>query len=284
MFDDEQPRYPEQPKPSGRGRGPLGGVLVMLAVAAAKFKALLAVALSFKWIFLGSKLLLSFGSMFLSIWLYAVLFGGVKIAVVFVLMILVHELGHFLTWRNYGIPARLPLFLPGFGAVTIAPGAGGTPAQNTAASIAGPIFGVGAAAVCWAYGAATGEAFWYAAAYIGFFLNFFNLMPVPMLDGGAIAAAIDARLWFLGLPLFVLWMIFVAHFSGFSIIFTALIAFYAIPRMIAVWNGQIDPRSSGLTTPQRILTAVAYFGLALIAIAGALQTSHDAVVRHAALQ
>ena len=114
MADDEDRL--RQPR-SGKGaRNAAGGIAVGLAVLAAKAKALLALVLSFKWLFLGSKLVLSFGSMFLSIAIYAGLFGGLKIAVVFVLMILVHELGHYLTLRNFGVPVRLPLFIPLFGA------------------------------------------------------------------------------------------------------------------------------------------------------------------------
>jgi len=114
--------------------GAAGGILVALGLAAAKFKTLLALALSFKWLLIGPKLL-SVGSMFLSVWLYAELFGGWKIGIVFVLMILVHELGHYFTWRNYGVKASLPMFIPGFGAFVSAP-ATGTPAQNTAAAMA----------------------------------------------------------------------------------------------------------------------------------------------------
>ena len=261
-----------QPRQGNRGaRRALGGAVVGLGLLAAKFKTLLALALSFKWLFLGGKLLLSFGSMFVSIALYAGLFGGWKIGIVFVLMILVHELGHFLTWRSFGVAARLPVFIPGLGAFVSAPGGGGTPAQNVTATIAGPLFGVGAAAACWLYGLKTGQHFWYGAAYIGFFLNFFNLMPLPIVDGGKIAEAIDARLWFLGIPLFLAWMFF-AHFSAFSLIFLVLIAFYAVPRLTAVWKGRIDPRGSGLTPMQRWTTAIAYFALALIAIGGAYAT------------
>jgi Zn-dependent protease len=190
-------------------------------------------------------------------------------------MILVHELGHYLTWRNFGVPARLPFFIPGLGAFVSAPRPG-TPGQNVAATLAGPLFGIGAAAACWGYAISTHDHFWIAAAYIGFFLNFFNLMPIPMLDGGAIAGAIDARLWLLGLPLFVAWAFF-AHFSAFSLIFLLLIAFYALPQIVAVWRGRIDPRGSGLTTGQRLATAAAYFALALIAIGGAYATSHQPV-------
>ena len=242
--------------------------MIGAAALGAKFFALLKGLFVLKFLVFIPKLL-SFGSLFASILLYAALFGGWKIAIVFVAMILVHELGHYFTWRNFGVPARLPVFIPGLGAFTAAPG--GTPAQNVAAALAGPIYGVGAAAACWIYGLQTGQPFWIACAYIGFFLNFFNLIPLPPFDGGVIAAGIDARLWLLGIPLFLVWMLFFAH-SAFSLIFVVLIAFAAFPRLRALWTGQIDPRASGLSSQQRLWAGVGYFATALVALAGASAT------------
>ena len=269
MHDDDPLVQPRQTKQQGRGAGALGGLLVALGVLAAKFKGILALLFSFKWLVLAPKLLLSFGSMFLSIWFYALWFGGWKIAIVFVLMILVHELGHFFTWRNFGVPASFPTFIPGLGAFVTAPG--GTPGQNLAAAIAGPLFGIAAAAVCWGYGITTGQAFWYACAYIGFFINFFNLMPIPPFDGGAIAGAIDARLWYLGIPLFLAWMLFFG-ITPFSVIFMLLVLLSAVPRLLALWRGQLDPRASGVAPMQRAIGGIVYIGMALAAIAGAAAT------------
>ena len=268
MYDLDPSGKPRKPDRGNRAKT-AGGVLIGLGVLAAKFKGLLLLLFSLKWLLLGGKLLLSFGSMFVSVLLYAALFGGWKIAIVFVLMILVHELGHYLTWRNFGVPVNLPMFVPGFGAFVSSHG--GTPAQNMAAALAGPLFGIGAATVCWIYGIETGQRFWIACAYIGYFINFFNLMPVPMLDGGAIAGAIDARLWFVGVPIFLAFM-FYFGISVFSVIFLLLIGFTAVPRLIALWRGQIDPRGSGLTSMQRAIGGVAYLALILIGVAGAAAT------------
>ncbi len=194
MQDHDPLLQPRQPKPSNgrRGMRTAGGILAALAVAATKIKVALAGLFALKWLFLGSKLLLSFGSIFLSLGFYALLFGGWKIAIVFVLMILVHELGHLLTFRNFGIPASLPVFIPGLGAFVSSP-MSADPAKNAIAALMGPVFGVLAAAACWAYGLATHEQFWIACAYIGFFLNVFNLLPVFPFDGGRVAGAIDGR-------------------------------------------------------------------------------------------
>ena len=276
MHDKEQPDE-RKATTERRGMGAVGGILVALGLAAAKFKTLLVVLFSFKWLVLAPKLLLSFGSMFLSVWLYAQWFGGWKIGIVFVLMILVHELGHFITWRNYGVQASLPMFIPGFGAFVSAP-AGGTPAQNVAAALAGPLFGVAAAAACWLYGIVAGEPslvpqarFWTGCAYIGFFINLFNLIPTPPFDGGAVAGAVDARLWIVGAVLLGAWVLLFGR-SPFGFIILGLMLFTAVPRIIGIFRGRIDPHGSGLLPAQRAATLAAYLAIAFVAIAGVAAT------------
>src|SRR5450631_4323983 len=92
-----------------------GGAAVAAALIAAKFKTILAVLLSFKWFFLGGKLLLSLSTVFVSIWFYALAFGW-KLGVVFVLLILVHEMGYWVVLRGFGVDVSLPYFIPGLGA------------------------------------------------------------------------------------------------------------------------------------------------------------------------
>ena len=88
-----------QPRPENAKR--TGGIVAIGAVVLAfllKFKAILPFLLNFKWIAIGAKLLLSSGTLLLSIWAWAQLFG-VWFATGFVLLILVHELGHYFAIR-----------------------------------------------------------------------------------------------------------------------------------------------------------------------------------------
>ena len=41
--------------------------------------------------------------------------------------------------------------------------------------------------------------------------------------------------------------------TPFSVIFLLLVAFTAIPRLLALWRGQLDPRASGLLPSQRTI-------------------------------
>ncbi|HEY0384276.1 MAG TPA: site-2 protease family protein [Candidatus Elarobacter sp.] len=261
----KQPRQRNQ-----RRGGAVGGVLVALGLAAVKFKAALVVLLNLKWLILAPKLLLSFGSMFLSIWFYALLFGW-KFGVVFVLLILVHEMGHFLTFRNFGTAVSLPLFIPGLGAFVSSPMTA-DPARNAIAALMGPVFGVAAAAVCWGYGIATGEPFWIAAAYVGFFLNLFNLIPAFPFDGGRVAGAIDGRIWLVGVALLLGWVVVFRHFTPFTLLILIFVLVSSVPRGIAAWRGQVDPLVQVASAGQRGALAVAYFALIAVAVAGSAAT------------
>jgi Zn-dependent protease len=65
--------------------------------------------------------------------------------------------------------------------------------------LAGPVLGSIGAAVCWAIGAGADSDLFRALAFVGFFLNLFNLAPVTPLDGGRAAAAMSPWMWFGGL-------------------------------------------------------------------------------------
>ena len=88
--------------------------------------------------------LLSFASFAGLYWgLYGPRFG-IGLAV----LILVHELGHLVEVRRRGLPADLPMFIPGFGAYVRWTAAGVTPDTRALVSLAGPLAGAVGAALC----------------------------------------------------------------------------------------------------------------------------------------
>ena len=138
----------------------------------------------------------SAGRFLLSLWIYVVIFGW-KLAVVVMLLLLAHELGHYFAFRAYGLPVRLPAFVPLLGAFT----AGAPPEDlehDAYIALAGPLIGLGLAAVCYAIGDATHDRFWYACADLSAFLNLFNMIPMPPFDGGRIIGALWPPLWIVG--------------------------------------------------------------------------------------
>jgi Zn-dependent protease len=128
---------------------------------------------------------LKFASIFIAVAGYALIWGW-RFAIGFVLLILVHELGHFFEAKRQGLDVSIPRFIPFLGAYVAIKNSPLNPWQNARLALAGPVAGGLAAAVCWAIGSYTGSSLLHALAYAGFFLNLFNLVPIGILDGGAI--------------------------------------------------------------------------------------------------
>jgi Zn-dependent protease len=135
-----------------------------------------------KLLLLGLTKLSTLLSMLAFAGVYWALYGW-KFAVGLVMSIYIHEMGHVLTLREYGIPASAPMFIPGFGAFIRLKQLRITPIQDSRVGLAGPIYGLGAAAFALAAGFVTGAKAWDAIAHFGAVINIFNLIPVWTLDG-----------------------------------------------------------------------------------------------------
>jgi len=117
--------------------------------------------------------------------------SGVKFGIGFGVLILIHEMGHFVDIKRRGLPADMPVFLPGLGAY-VRWQALGVPLETRAAvSLAGPLAGFLASVACAVLWWQTGNPFWAALARVGAILNLLNLIPVWVLDGGQAALALS---------------------------------------------------------------------------------------------
>jgi Zn-dependent protease len=132
-----------------------------------------------------------FSAFFVSFAVYSLWFKSWEFGLGFVLLILVHELGHVAEARRQGVPVTLPTFIPFIGAFVTVRQGGIAPWRSALISLAGPfVGGVGAAAV-WAAGSARDTTWLVVLANIGFLLNAFNLLPIGFLDGGTVFRAIS---------------------------------------------------------------------------------------------
>jgi Zn-dependent protease len=191
------PEGPIHPS-SGRARiewrrifAPIGAFLALVAKFAAKAKALLILLPKV-------KLFTTAGTMVVSVGAYSLIWGW-RFALGFVLLLLVHELGHVIQLRREGVKASAPMFVPFLGAVIAARSFGGNALAEARVGLAGPILGsLGAAAVA-AVAFATHSDLLRALAFTGFLLNLFNLLPVVPLDGGRAMAALTPWMWLVGL-------------------------------------------------------------------------------------
>ena len=131
------------------------------------------------------------GTFLVSFLAFSLGFGDWRFGLGFVLLILVHELGHVAEARRQGLEVSLPTFIPFFGAYVKVRQANQSPWQNALISLAGPFAGGLGAAAVWAVGAARNAHWLIELAYIGFLLNAANLLPLGFLDGGTIFRSIS---------------------------------------------------------------------------------------------
>ena len=126
---------------------------------------------------------LKFFGIFLAVGGYALIWGW-WFAVGFVLLILVHELGHYIEARREGLDPQLPVFLPFLGAYVALRNMRFDPWVNAKVSLAGPVTGGVGAFACLAAAESMDSDLLRALAYTGFLLNLINLAPIGILDGG----------------------------------------------------------------------------------------------------
>jgi Zn-dependent protease len=170
-FRNEKPIHPKGAMRRSLERA--GGLLVVIGGAALKF----------------GFIFVKFFGIFISAAAYTLWFHSWTFAVGFVLMILVHELGHVAEARHLGLKVSWPTFIPFFGAFVTIERAGLTPWKNALISLAGPFTGGAAAAIVWAIGSARGSTQLVVLANIAFLLNAFNMLPIGFLDGGQVVHA-----------------------------------------------------------------------------------------------
>lgn len=189
---DEQ-RY-EPIRPEGGVRSLVRRFLAPLAAIGfllAKFKAFALLLLKVK--FLGTAL-----TMIVSVGAYALLFP-VWFAVGFVVLIWVHEMGHVLQLKREGIEASAPMFIPFLGAFVAMKEMPKDALAEARVGLAGPVLGaLGALGALGIY-ALTQEPLFLGLAYVGFFLNLFNLLPMLPLDGGRAVGALSPMFWLFGI-------------------------------------------------------------------------------------
>lgn len=201
-------------------------------------------------------ILKSGGSMVLMIWVYAALWGW-KWGVGFVVLLLLHECGHLIAARRFGLKVSAPMFIPFMGAFIALKEAPRNAWIEAGVGIGGPILGSAAALVCHAIGYGLHAPLFIGLAWTAYFLNLFNLTPVGMLDGGRIATALSPWLWIPGLavlgwiawthPNFIIW----------------LVLLMSLPRIFSLFRKrtEVERRFYEVTASQRWTMAAMYFGL-----------------------
>jgi Zn-dependent protease len=256
---DYEPIHPGSGRGDWRARakrfgGPVVAVLVLLAT---KLKAILLLLPKL-------KILTTSATMLVSIAAYALIWGW-QFGVAFVLLLLVHEMGHVIQLRREGIEASAPMFIPFLGAVVAAKSLGDDAAAEARVGLAGPILGTIGTLIPLALWLATGAEFWQAVTYVGFFINLFNLLPVLPLDGGRAMAALSPWVWFAGYAGLVA-LTFV--FPNPILILVLLLGGYESWQRWKNRNTAEARAYHAIPARTRALVAVAYLGLAAVLAVG----------------
>ncbi len=238
--------------------GPVAVVGVVIAKFFAKLKFVLLPLLKFL-----PLLLKSGGTMLLMIWVYTQLWGW-QFALGFVLLLFVHEAGHLLVARQFGLKVGAPVFIPFMGAFIALKEAPRNAWMEACVGIGGPMLGSFGALICNVLGEMFAQPLFIALAWFGYFLNLFNLTPVGMLDGGRIVTALSRWLW---LPGFALLLWFGWKYPNFII---WLIVLLSLPRVYSLFRKRTEEeqRYFEVTLSQRWIMSVLYFGLIAVLLFG----------------
>ncbi|PYI92308.1 MAG: site-2 protease family protein [Verrucomicrobia bacterium] len=224
--------------------GPIGVIGVVILKFIAKIKFILPI------------LLKTGGSMVLMVGVYASIWGW-KWALGFVLLLLLHECGHLIVAKWFGLAVSAPMFIPFMGAFIALKEAPRNAWMEACVGIGGPILGSLAAAACHALGLALNYPLLIALGWSAYFLNLFSLTPVGMLDGGRIVSALSPWLWLPGFaalgwlawthPNFIVW----------------ILLFASLPRIVSLFRKRTEEeqRYYEVAPAQRWLMALMYFGL-----------------------
>jgi len=199
------------------------------------------------------------GTMLLSLLVYGSLYGW-RYAAGFIGLLFAHEMGHYLAARQRGLSVGAPTFIPFVGAWIQLKEQPMKVETEAYVAAAGPFVGTVAATCVYFWARDAGSSLLLAIAYSGFFLNFFNLLPISPLDGGRMTAILTPRIWLLGAPI----MVALAVYRPSPLLI--MIAIISFPSLKKAWR--YDPQAPenlayyGVSPGLKFEYGVFYLGLA----------------------
>jgi Zn-dependent protease len=252
------PHYPGySPEPTERkpfwkrGLGVLVAVALLLVKFGAKLKGVLLLLPKLKIFTTSASALVSVAAYTL-IWTW-------KFALGFVILLFIHEMGHVIQLRREGIKASAPMFIPFLGAAVAMKELPKDAAAEARVGLAGPVLGTLGCLIPLGIWLATGDELFQALAYIGFFLNLLNLLPVLPLDGGRAMAALSPWMWIVGFAMLIALVVF---FPSPIILLVVLFGGFETWRR---WKARKTPEAKRYNKVRpwtRVAVAAVYLGLA----------------------
>jgi Zn-dependent protease len=176
----------------------------------------------------------------------------------FVVITLIHEIGHAVAIRAKGLRAGFMVFIPFIGGAVTLKDQPRSAYDDAIIGLAGPAAGTAASLVCLQIYKWTSDPLWLLIAWLGFVLNLFNLLPIGMLDGGRISAAVTKWMWLLGGGAIVYKVL--DQPNPLTILIAVLAAFQVYASIV---REKTDKRFYEVTPAQRAAIAVLYFALVI---------------------
>lgn len=253
------------PPVKDKARKWLSGLVILAGVVLLKAKALVILFIEKArvfWVnpfegFSGLQYAVAGGSFAVTIAAYATQ-APLAVVVGFVVITLIHEIGHAVAIRAKGLRAGFMVFIPFVGGAVTLKDQPRTAYDDAQIGLAGPIAGTAASLVCLQISKWIGSPIWLFIAAMGFVINLINLIPLGMLDGGRISAAITKWMWV---------------FGGVAVVYKVidqpnpLIIVIAILAAVQVYASIVRERTDEhyyeLDAGRRALVALVYFGLVI---------------------
>jgi len=243
----------------------LSGAILLLGVIALKAKALLLLFFDKARLFFvnpfegfgAAQYAIAGGSFVVTIAAYAFQFP-LALVVGFVGITFVHEVGHAVAIRMKGLRAGYMVFVPFIGGAVTLKDQPRTAYDDALIGLAGPAAGTLASLACLQVYKWTADPLWLLIAFLGFALNLFNLLPIGMLDGGRISAAVTKWMWLLGGAAVVYKVL--DQPNPLTILIAVLAAFQVYA---SLEREKTDKRFYEVTLLQRAAIATLYFALVI---------------------
>ena len=244
----------QNPKPNKKGA--MFGGLGVLGILALKMKGLGLLFLNGMSLLKLGWLLKSSLSMFIVLGMYTMMFGPLY-AVIVVVLLLIHEMGHFIFMKFFGLDPKAPMFIPFVGAYVAMDKMPADRATHAWVALAGPLVGGVTSAIFFYLGVQYNIRILMAAGATGCMLNMIQLIPARPLDGGFVVHAISRWMLIPGTG-----MAFAAAIFLQSPLFFIVAIMSVIQTIAAFRNGPIADGQKDATLPEKVVIGIAYFTLA----------------------
>lgn len=240
-----------------------GGIALATGLLLLKAKTILLLVLTkFKWLFVNpfegfslASLAVTAGSMVVTIAAYVMKTGWWRFAIGFVVLTVIHEIGHALMMRRKGLRVAAMLFIPFVGGAVTPKDLPRTAYDDAQIGFAGPIAGTIASLATLIWFLMTDDPAYLLIAYAGFIINLLNLLPVGVLDGGKISAALTKWIWVLGGAILLYMMV---RWSSPLLLLILILAAFQIYKAVTEVRDDVYYE---ITAAQRTAVAGLYFGL-----------------------